>query len=86
MNHLKYRNIRKKYHENGGVKAKMHLGNSELLCPTLLEYNMSGMAEKFVEKHLSMSLTPPTAYSRMRKRKSDVELLENQQDEVDIAL
>jgi len=50
----------------------MCLGNSSLLCPTLLEYNQSGMAEKFVELDLSMSMAPPSPSSRIRKRRSDI--------------
>lgn len=73
MNHLKYREIRKKYNDQGGIKSKMCLGNSDLLCPTLLEYNKSGLAQKFVEIDLSMSMTPSTANSRMKKRRSDIE-------------
>ena len=71
--HLKYREITKKYNEQGGIRTKMCLGNSQLLCPTLLEYNRSGLAEKFVEVDLSMSMTPSTPSSRIKKRKSDVE-------------
>lgn len=51
----------------------MCLGNSLLLCPTLSEYNRSGLAEKFVEVDLSMSMTASTPSTHLRRRRSGQE-------------
>lgn len=37
-----------------------------MLCPTLLEFNSSGLASRFVEMDLSMSVKPATAGSMRR--------------------
>lgn len=51
----------------------MVLGNSSLLCPTLSEYNKSGLAEKFVELDLSMSMAPSSPAIKFRKKRSEQE-------------
>lgn len=51
----------------------MVLGNSSLLCPTLSEYNKSGLAEKFVQLDLSMSMAPPIPATKLRKKRSEQE-------------
>lgn len=53
-NHLRYREIRNKYDSEGKRKHSLALGNSRLLCPTLKEYNESGLGSKFLELDLSM--------------------------------
>jgi hypothetical protein len=65
-NHLVYQNIRRRYNENGLRKDVLALGESEMLCPTLLEFNSSGLASRFVEMDLSMSVKPATAGSMRR--------------------
>jgi hypothetical protein len=69
QNHKKYREIRKRYNEYGERKDYVPFGNKSLLCPTLAEYNRSGLASKFIEEHLSMSKAPSS--SRSYKRKSN---------------
>jgi len=65
-NHLRYRNIRGRYNEQGQRKDYLALG--ELICPTLMEFNNAGLGTKFVERDLSMSLKPSTAQSSPRRR------------------
>jgi len=65
-NHLKYRNIRGRYNEQGQRKDYLALG--QLICPTLMEFNNAGLGTKFVERDLSMSLKPSTAQSSPRRR------------------
>lgn len=64
--HILYQNIRRRYNEAGERKDSMPLGNSELLCPTLTEFQRAGLGQKFVEKDLSMSVKPSTAQSMRR--------------------
>jgi hypothetical protein len=65
--HKKYREIRKRYNENGERKDYVPFGNKSLLCPTLAEYNRSGLASQFIEEHLWMSKAPSTSRSYKRK-------------------
>lgn len=67
-NHLKYQNIRRRYNESGQRKDVLPLNQSELLCPTLLQFNASGLANRFVESDMSMSLKPATSQSHRRGR------------------
>lgn len=69
-NHLKYQNIRRRYNEGGQRKDVMPLGQSQLLCPTLMQFNTSGLGSKFVEMDMSMSIKPSTAQS-LRKTYRD---------------
>ena len=41
--HLKYKNIRKKYNNDGQRREALCLGNKSFLCPTLMEYTNSGL-------------------------------------------
>lgn len=72
QNHLRYENIRRRYKESGERKDSMPLGQSALLCPTLLEFNNSGLGRSFVQIDLSMSLKPATAQSLRRTQRSQV--------------
>jgi|JI10StandDraft_1071094.scaffolds.fasta_scaffold1064537_1 hypothetical protein len=67
-NHLRYRNIRGRYNEQGQRKDVLALGESMLLCPTLKDYHDAGLGHQFVERDLSMSLKPMTAQSSPRRR------------------
>jgi hypothetical protein len=66
-NHLKYQNIRRRYNESGQRKDVLPLNQSELLCPTLHQFNASGLASRFVESDLSMSIKPATSQSHRRR-------------------
>lgn len=46
--HLKYKDITAKFDQSGNRKHVLALGNSELLCPTLSDFNKSGLADKFL--------------------------------------
>jgi hypothetical protein len=67
QNHKRYEYIRRRYDENGNRKDTVPLGQANLLCPTLMEFTNSGLASKFMELDLSMSVKPSTARSSMRK-------------------
>lgn len=69
QNHLRYRNIRGRYNEQGQRKDVLALGQSMLLCPTLKEYHDVGLGHQFIEKDLSMSLKPMTAQSSPRRKR-----------------
>jgi peptidyl-tRNA hydrolase len=65
---LKYQNIRRRYNENGQRKDVLPLNQSDLLCPTLQQFNSSGLANRFVESDMSMSIKPATSQSHRRNR------------------
>ena len=46
--HLKYKNIRGKYNEQGQRKDYLALGLGDLLCPTLMEFHNAGLSNQFV--------------------------------------
>ena len=78
--HLKYRDIRKVYREGGSRKDPLALGNSELLCPTLTEFNKSGLGPKFLEKDLSFSKARSVNSSFVNSpRKSEMSMRYSQQ-------
>jgi hypothetical protein len=70
-NHMRYQNIRRRYNESGQRKDVLPLCESEMLCPTLLQFNNSGLASKFVEMDMSMSIKPATAQSLRRSAMSN---------------
>jgi hypothetical protein len=72
QNHLRYENIRRRYNETGQRKDSLPLGQSALLCPTLLEFNNSGLGRSFVEMDLSMSIKPATAQTLRRSQRSQI--------------
>ena len=69
--HRKYSNIRARYNEQGLRKDSVPLLNSEKLCPTLSQYHQSGLASRFVNQDLSMSLKPATSQSMRRSYIND---------------
>ena len=64
--HKKYSDIRARYDQHGQRKDSVPLLNSEKLCPTLSEYQKSGLANRFVNMDMSMSMKPATAQSMRR--------------------
>jgi len=53
-------------------KNYLPLDNSDLLCPTLHEFNASGLGGHFVEMNLSMSVNPATSHSIRRSCHSNL--------------
>ena len=64
--HLRYSNIRSRYDSQGKRKDSVPLLRSEKLCPTLSEYHKSGLAQKFVNMDMSMSMKPASSQSMRR--------------------
>lgn len=68
--HIRYQGIRRRYNDQGQRKDILPLCESAMLCPTLQQFNTSGLAGRFLEMDLSMSIKPATAQSMRRSARS----------------
>ena len=66
--HLKYKNIRAKFDETGNRKHVLAMGNTSLLCPTLTDFNNSGLGEKFLELDMSLISKSPSPSPSPKRR------------------